>query len=54
MQIRAALNQQTAIQFRQYAEQQSPGNVEQVGFIYYCYYVFIIISLLLYIYSMPF
>ncbi|XP_013401902.1 Golgi resident protein GCP60 [Lingula anatina] len=28
MQIRAALNQQTAIQFRQYAEQQYPGNKE--------------------------
>jgi hypothetical protein len=26
MQIRAALNQQTAVQFSQYASQQSPGN----------------------------
>ncbi len=32
MQIRAALNQQTAIQFRQYAEQQFPNNLEQVSF----------------------
>ena len=35
--IRNALNQQTAIQFKQYSEQQFPGNPQQVcitGFIY--------------------
>ena len=31
MQIRAALNQQTAVQFSQYASQQSPGNKQQVS-----------------------
>ena len=30
MQIRAALNQQTSVQFRQYAEQQFPGDIEKV------------------------
>lgn len=30
MQIRAALNQQTQLQFRQYAEQQYPNNKEMV------------------------
>ena len=29
-QIRAALNQQTSVQFRQYALQQYPGSPEQV------------------------
>jgi len=32
-QIKDALNQQTAIQFRQYAKQQVPDNIEQVGYI---------------------
>ena len=31
-QIRNALNQQTAIQFKQYAEQQFPGNSQQVKY----------------------
>lgn len=30
MQIRAALNQQTAVQFAQYAQQQCPNNKQQV------------------------
>ena len=36
--IRNALNQQTAIQFKQYSEQQFPGNPQQVGITgYYIY-----------------
>lgn len=31
MQIRAALNQQTAVQFAQYAQQQCPNNKQQVS-----------------------
>lgn len=31
MQIRAALNQQTLQQFQQYADQQFPGNPQQVS-----------------------
>jgi len=30
MMIRDALNKQTAVQFRQYAEQQIPGDITQV------------------------
>lgn len=35
MMIRDALNKQTAVQFRQYAEQQIPGDVAQVNMLVY-------------------
>ena len=35
MMIRDALNKQTAVQFRQYAEQQFPGNSAQVALFVY-------------------
>lgn len=37
--IRNALNQQTAIQFKQYAEQQYPSNTEQVRYMGYNRYI---------------
>lgn len=42
MQIRAALNQQTAVQFAQYAQQQCPNNKQQVSHTKLSQYIIIV------------